>query len=43
MSEFVVSSVVGYEKSFFVASGGSADDACASDGGLDDGDERAEL
>ena len=43
MSEFVVSGVVGDKEAFFVTSGGSTDDAGASDGSLDDGDEGAEF
>lgn len=43
MSQFVVSGVVGDEEALFVAGGGSSDDASASDGGLDDGDEGAKF
>ena len=43
MSEFVVGGIVGDEEAFFVTSGGSTNDAGASDGSLDDGDEGAEL
>lgn len=43
MSKFVVSGVVGHEEAFLVACGGPADDAGASDGSLDDGDEGAQF
>ena len=43
MSKFVVSGVVGDEEAFLVACSGPADDAGASDGSLDDGDEGAEF
>jgi hypothetical protein len=43
MSKFVVSGVVGDQETFFVAGGGSADDASAAHSGLDDRDEGTEL
>ena len=43
MSEFIVSGVVRYKESFFVASCGSADYASATDCGLDNRDEGAEF
>lgn len=43
MSEFIVSGVVGDEKSLFVSGSGPSDDASATNSGLDDGNEGAEL
>ena len=43
MSEFIVSGVVGDEKSLFVSGSGPSDDASTTNSGLDDGNEGAEL
>ena len=43
MSKFVVSCIVGYKETLFVAGCGSSHNSGSSDGGLDDGDEGAEL
>jgi len=38
VSEFIVSGVVGYEETLLISCGGSADNAGASNGGLNDRD-----
>lgn len=43
MSELVVSGIVGHKQPLFVASSGPAHNSGASDGGLDDWDEGAQL
>lgn len=43
MPELVVSGVVGDEQSLLVSGGGPSDDARATNSGLDDGNEGAEL
>ena len=43
MSKFVISGIVGHKETLFVSSSGSSYNSGSSDGGLDDGDEGAEL